>query len=336
MIALLKRPLRRLRQSWRNRNIFVEARTATRLARLEQKFDIHQREMRLLLRNASLPDQEALGRPSRIPPGEPQGNVFSTSSACRQDCFEQPWFAYWMTRIGVRPAYHRKQWEFAYIIQALWERDLLKPGSRGLGFGVGREALSALFAHYGCEIVGTDMAQQSAHEAGWTRSLEHAAGLEGLRRPDICDDETFSRNVSFRVCDMNAIDEDLEGFDFCWSACAFEHLGSIDQGLDFVENSLATLKPGGWAIHTTELNLSSNSDTIDNESTVLFRRRDFETLGRRLAARGHVVAPLDFTPGDRPMDQFIDVPPYHSEPSLVIALKGYATTSFGLIIQKAG
>ncbi|QTC92319.1 class I SAM-dependent methyltransferase [Brevundimonas goettingensis] len=335
MIALLKTPLQRLRQSWRNRNIFVEARTATRLARLEHKFDIHQREMRLILRNALLPDQSALETPSRIPPGKPLRNVFPMSSACRQEYFEQPWFAYWMQRIGVRPAYHRKQWEFAYIIQALWERDQLRPGSRGLGFGVGREPLSALFAHYGCAIVGTDMAHESAHSAGWTRSVEHAASLEGLRRPDICDDQTFALNVSFQVCDMNAIDQNLKGFDFCWSACAFEHLGSIDLGLDFVENSLATLKPGGWAIHTTELNLSSNTDTLDHETTVLFRRRDFERLARRLEEKGHRVAPLDFTAGDRPMDQFIDVPPYHSEPSLVLALQGYATTSFGLIVQKA-
>jgi hypothetical protein len=36
------------------------------------------------------------------------------------------------------------------------------------------------------------------------------------------------------------------------------------------------------------------------------------------------------------MERFIDVPPYRSEPHLVLALKGYATTSFGLIVQKAG
>ena len=134
---------------------------------------------------------------------------------------------------------------------------------------------------------------------------------------------------------MNAISSDLESFDFCWSACAFEHLGSIELGLQFVENSLATLRPGGWAIHTTELNVASNSDTIDNETTVLFRRRDFEMLARRLSALGHVVAPFDFGMGSQPMERYIDVPPYRQEPHLVLALKGYATTSFGLIVQKA-
>lgn len=336
MFELLKRRQAWLHRRLHDRTIFVGGRTASRLARLEGKFDIHQREMRLLLSNLALPDQGYLDRPSEVAMGEPHTGVFPFSSACRQHCFEQSWFSYWATRLGERPAYHRKQWELVFIVQALWERGLLKEGARGLGFGVGREALSALFAAHGCEIVGTDMDQMQAVEAGWTRTAEHAAAKDYLRRPDICDDETFSRNVSFRVCDMNAIGDDLTGFDFCWSACAFEHLGSIAMGLRFVENSLATLKPGGWAIHTTELNLSSNADTIDHETTVLFRRRDFEALAQRLQAQGHVVAPFDFGAGDQLMERFIDVPPYRSEPHLVLALKGYATTSFGLIVQKAG
>jgi len=28
---------------------------------------------------------------------------------------------------------------------------------------------------------------------------------------------------------------DLTGFDFCWSICALEHLGTIAQGLDFIK-----------------------------------------------------------------------------------------------------
>jgi hypothetical protein len=48
------------------------------------------------------------------------------------------------------------------------------------------------------------------------------------------------------------------------------------------------------------------------------------------------VAPFDFATGHQPMERYIDVPPYRYEPHLVLALKGYATTSFGLIIQKAG
>ena len=33
---------------------------------------------------------------------------------------------------------HRKMWEWLFIAQALAERDMLRPGRVGLGFGVGR------------------------------------------------------------------------------------------------------------------------------------------------------------------------------------------------------
>ena len=83
--------------------------------------------------------------------------------------------------------------------------------------------------------------------------------------------------------DRNAIDADLEGQDdLVWSASAFEHLGSFMHGLEFVINSVKCLKPGGVAVHTTEFNCSSDADTLDNASTVLFRKRDFLLRQRRL------------------------------------------------------
>jgi cyclopropane fatty-acyl-phospholipid synthase-like methyltransferase len=38
------------------------------------------------------------------------------------------------------------------------------------------------------------------------------------------------RACRFRRADMNAMPDTLGQFDFVWSACAFEHLGSIRQG----------------------------------------------------------------------------------------------------------
>ena len=116
---------------------------------------------------------------------------------------------------------------------------------------------------------------------------------------------------------MTAIPADLAGFDFCWSLCAFEHLGSIEAGLRFVEASLAPLRPGGTAVHTTEFNINANGPTIDNWPTVLFQRRHMEALAARLAAQGHQVAPFDFDAGDKPLDRFV-------------------ATCFGLVVTKAG
>jgi len=44
---------------------------------------------------------------------------------------------------------------------------------------------------------------------------------------------------------MNEIPRSFDNqYDYCWSVCAFEHLGSIQKGLDFVKNAMNVLKPG--------------------------------------------------------------------------------------------
>ena len=303
-------------------------------AEMRRAFEEHRREMRAVLSALSLPpQQEWLHRPPLMA-GLPAANAFPQSVVCRQSSFEQPYFSYWATRLGEGLRYHRKLWEFVFICQALIERGPLRPGARGLGFGVGLEPLPAYFASEGIEIVATDLSPDRADAAGWAQSAQHALNKEQLRRPHVCPDELFDRNVSLRECDMNAIPSDLKDFDFCWSACALEHLGSIELGLTFIENSIACLKPGGWAIHTTEFNLSSNEDTVDNVGTVLFRRRDLEALAARLTAAGHKVATFDFEPGTQPVDLYVDMPPYRADPHLTTSLMGYATTSVGLIVQK--
>ena len=305
-----------------------------RLDALEHAFEQHQREARLI-HFASAPQIPPWDNPTEQFPSAPAVEVITRSTFCREKDFIQPWFRYWTWRIRSGLRYHRKLWEFMFICQALWERGLLRPGARGLGFGVGGEPLPALFAAHGCEILGTDLGSEGAESLGWIGSAQHAAEKEALRRSAICPDDLFDQLVSFQACDMNHIPPDLTAFDFCWSSCAFEHLGSIEKGLAFVENSVNCLKPGGWAVHTTEYNLFSNDATVDNAGTVLFRRRDFEALAARLAEKGHRMAALSFEPGDGLIDNYIDVAPYCEEPSLRIALFGFATTSFGIVVQRA-
>lgn len=50
--------------------------------------------------------------------------------------------------------------------------------------------------------------------------------------------------------------------------------------------------------------------TIDNWPTVLFQRRHFEEMARRLKAKGCAVAPLNYDVGSKPLDKFIDIAPY--------------------------
>jgi 2-polyprenyl-3-methyl-5-hydroxy-6-metoxy-1,4-benzoquinol methylase len=195
------------------------------------------------------------------------------SQGCTARQMRGPIYERICTAIGELPGTHRKQWEFCYIYRVLEQAGMLEPGKRGLGLGVGREPLVAAFARQGARILATDMAPDEASQNGWADTAQHAWGKDALNERNLCPPDMFDALVDFDVVDMNAMPDTLGQFDFVWSACAFEHLGSIRQGHAFIMNAARLLKPGGISIHTTEMNCSSNRKTLDNAATVLFRRR---------------------------------------------------------------
>jgi hypothetical protein len=245
-----------------------------------------------------------------------------TSCLCTQSQLQSKIFQDWVRRMGEKEGVmHRKLWEWCYIAQALHERNLLRPGKNGLGFAVGQEPLTALFASYGCEITATDLDTQTATDAGWVKTQQHAKNLVSLNERGLCNADDFSQRVRFRYVDMNKIPEELRGFDFAWSACSLEHLGSLTLGEQFVYNTLACLKLGGVSVHTTEFTISSNDKTVDYRSTVLFRRRDMERMANTLIEHGHTVEPFVFDVGDQPADVYVDVPPFKHDQHLKLLLK---------------
>ncbi len=237
--------------------------------------------------------------------------------------------------IGEKVLLHRKRWEFAFIAEHLNRAGVLVQGAKGIGFGVGTEPLPALFASKGCSILATD-APPGAADPGWEATNQWSTGIARLLRPKLISDELFRETVRFAFCDMASIPDDyINGFDFCWSACCFEHLGSLERGADFVVESIEkTLRPGGIACHTSELNVSSNVDTIESGVTVLYRLQDIEDLIARLESRGHEVLKLPFEPGLSYIDHLVDVPPYSSEVHLKMRVGAFVTTSFGLVVRR--
>ena len=239
-----------------------------------------------------------------------------------------------MSAIGHPPmVMHRKLWEWAYICQALEERGMLAKGKRGLGFAVGREPLVALFASRGCEIIATDLDEVAAQDAGWASTNQHAASLGVLNSQGICDADEFRDRVSFRVVNMNQIPEDLGSFDFVWSSCAIEHLGDLKATEEFMSRMMDCLRPGGVAIHTTEYNLFSDTETVESGHTIILRRCDLEAIVDRLANEGHLPEPLELDVGDAEDDKVILSPPYEGYPCLKIWIGSHAATSVGLIVQ---
>lgn len=255
------------------------------------------------------------------------------SRLCTQEQFDCPYYRRWCARLGEPPRLHRKQWEFCFIAQALFERGMLAPAKKGLGFGVGREPLPSLFASFGCQIIATDSDPGSAEQGGWSETGQYAGQVSVLNERGLCDSIEFEKLVSLKTADMNEIPRDLHGFDFIWSSCAFEHLGSLERGLQFVLDGMWRLNPNGVAVHTTEFNLSSDTETLAEGGTVLYRRRDIQRLVEELTREGHQIE-VDFEPGGAPADQHVDMPPYKLEPHLKLQIEGFVCTSIGLIIGK--
>jgi 2-polyprenyl-3-methyl-5-hydroxy-6-metoxy-1,4-benzoquinol methylase len=270
------------------------------------------------------------------------------SKPSTQADLESQWARHWLAELQIPLVFHRKLWELAYVLQAIWEHGHMASGTRGLGFGCGNEPLPSYLASKGVATTVTDLSLEEAQAKGWIDTNQHAAGVEQAFRPHLVERETFDRLVEHRVVDMNAIPESLCGYDFCWSICALEHLGSIEAGIAFVEASLGTVRPGGLSVHTMEYNIDGRGPTVEEGSTVFFQRRHLEELTARLRARGHAVAALDFDAGAQPMDRFIDVPPWtHEMPSdlagwmgeplhLKVGVNNHVVTCFGIAVIKAG
>jgi SAM-dependent methyltransferase len=294
------------------------------------------------LRRALLPDRYAAPLWLLAPPASPlipwrlETPLLARpmSQLCTAGQFDEPDYAAWCAAIGEAPRRHRKQWEFCWILSVLRAADLIRPGLRMLGFGVGQEPLPSMLASHGVSVLATDAPPEVVDGMGWDSTGQHAAGLMQIHHPALLDEESFRARVAFRPVDMNAIPPDLRGFDACWSSCCLEHLGSLEHGLRFIENSLETLRPGGLAVHTTEFNLSSNESTLETPGISFFRRRDVEAVLERLAVQGHVIWPLNLHPGHGTLDAHVDAPPY-ALPHLKIEAAGYVTTSIGLVVQKA-
>lgn len=182
----------------------------------------------------------------------------------------------WCETLRQPPLKHRKLWEWCYILQVLDKADMFRAGRRGLGFGVGHEPIAAYAAAQGCDIVATDLSSREARAGDWRDTGQHADRLGDLNDEGLCPTDVFERGVSFRPVDMRAIPTDPRQFDFSWSSCAMEHLGSLEGGLEFFENQVACLRPGGVGVHTTEFNVTPAGPTLETGPTVLYQRQHLE------------------------------------------------------------
>ena len=280
------------------------------------------------------------------------GTVGLNCQASTQQDIESPWFSYWCQELQVRPIYHRKLWEFAYVLQALQDHfgDLQAKPLKGIVFGCGEEPIPALLARYGHQLTITDLDPEQSAQLGWIKTSQHTHSKDACFFDNLVDRETYDKQIELRYVDMREIPDDLAGqYDFTWSVCAMEHLGSIAEGSRFVVEAMKVLKPGGLAVHTTEYNYADPNQTIDNWETVLFQGHHFENIRDQLHKAGHQTKDLILEAGEQVLDQFIDLPPFadkrgwltygsaregDAQACLKITVEGIAATCFGLIAER--
>lgn len=242
----------------------------------------------------------------------------------------QKWSKYWSSN---KIIYNRKSWEWGFICHNLSKENILTENKIGLGFAVGREPLPTIFAKEGCTILASDAPLDNNIMTLWNNTNQHCNELDNVYYQGLLDKNKFLDKVQFRPIDMTNLPTDLNNqFDFIWSTCAIEHIGGINKGLQFVIDSLNYLKNGGIAIHTTEFNLSSNTDTIDNPTLCLFRINDFLELEKRIFNIA-TIDPLIIKDNGCEHDLIIDKYPYKST-HLKLDIGGYVATCIGIIIRK--
>jgi hypothetical protein len=255
--------------------------------------------------------------------------------------FTSDWYKRWAralkqdkNHLGGYALKANKFWQNAIMAQILEEKEILQPGKAGIGFGVGQERLPALFASKGVEVTATDQDFRTDKAKHWQKH-ELAHDAHSLNTLLICEPRLFGKNMSFQAIDMTKIPKKLfEKYDFAWSNCALGHLGSIDAGLEFIVNSAHCLKPGGWAVHTTEVNVLSNTATVDSGDTVIFRPKDVYRLSKKLAKAGFRLEPLRLNFGTSKDDLKVAMHPQYGNDYSKIHFRGHLITQVVLIVHK--
>jgi hypothetical protein len=233
---------------------------------------------------------------------------------------------------------HRKQWEFCMMTHALDALGMLEKGRTGVGFAVGTEPLASYFVSRGADVTVSDMPiNVNEHEASkWNTSFQHATQVEATWRQGVVPKETYLRKARFVPVDMNNLPPSLltASFDFAWSSSSMEHLGTCRQGIDFFLRSMAALKPGGVAVHTTELRIDREDVAADLPHLCFFSRSMIDGLLAELTAAGHeVLGPMRYLVGVRGADD-VDRTPFFSRDHIAVEDLGVVHTSLLLVVRK--
>jgi hypothetical protein len=246
-------------------------------------------------------------------------------------------FFYWMRFLGEKPRLHSKQFQFYAIMDRAFS--IIKDGRQSsppmaIGFGVGTEPIPSALVGLGYKVVATDYLDGEIAET-WRDSGQQSESFLDLNKRRLVTDEEFLNFCEFRNMDMNEIPNSLNGcFDFVWSSCALGHIGSYDKGLEFILNSLRLLSPGGWAVHTTELDKSELTEKFDYPNLSFYKIEDLESVLDKAELAGFKPLRIRKAAWTGKSEKYIVSEPWAKKPHLRIELFGREINSIVIQIQR--
>jgi len=169
---------------------------------------------------------------------------------CAAEDFSHVDFQNVLNNIFQKPAtYHRKQWEFVVIYLNLLANNKIEKDMVGASFGAGREPLIYLIGSQVKEFTATDL---YVFNTGWQTAK--------INEQQTCRDFVMEKapknldvsGILVEEMDMRNLDFADSSLDFCYSSCAFEHIGHEDDFIKHLEEVKRVLKEDGVYVMTTE------------------------------------------------------------------------------------
>ncbi|WP_223786686.1 class I SAM-dependent methyltransferase [Marinicella meishanensis] len=231
----------------------------------------------------------------------------------------------------------RKQWECATIFLNLAHHGMFSGDKVGAAFGAGREKLLYIIAPLTQAFHATDLYTM--------QTVWKTANIKRFNTP-----EEFvkaaapagSNTDNMKVHDMDMRDLSYfadDSLDFCYSACAFEHIGDRDDFIQHLKEVRRVLKPGGIYSMTTEFLFGDATKTLPHnyKFDLEYLRELFIESGLDTAAEfdGHCDSSFANWPKP-PVDSFMAKGLSNRFPTPFLYLEGipYTTCNFLLSPQQ--
>ncbi len=151
--------------------------------------------------------------------------------------------------LGHLPSYHRKQWEFVVIYLNLLQSGKLNTDAVGASFGAGREPLIYIITRLVKSFMATDL---YIYNTGWaTAKVERDVSCRDFVL-ELAADDFPKEKLIVQEMDMRKLDMPDSSLDFCYSSCAFEHIGVHEDFVSHLREVKRVLKDDGVYVMTTE------------------------------------------------------------------------------------